>query len=306
MQPVVVNPTITFTQPAHELVQVTSHTDRALVRDQFIAKLQRRKRHLSAAAARDFETCAGMPPDAFIERLKNMSLVDIATWFTHNPDLGEILDRQGEGHPEPVFVSHHDDRLLGIERGYGQAKRPEDYLQEFSDFIRSRSNAIPALITVLTRPRELTRKQLRELALELDKAGFSEASLATAWREMTNQDIAARIVGYIRQAAIGDPLVPYDQRVDGALQKLLASKPWTTPQRQWLQRIAAQTRANMLVDREALDDPDSSSDASVAASLGSIAFSGVNSSRCWILSTNYSGLRRRWLRLTSLCTLQKH
>jgi len=103
---------------------------------------------------------------------------------------------------------------------------------------------------------ELTHKQLRELALELDKASFSEASLATAWREMTNQDIAARIVGYIRQAAIGDPLVPYDQRVDSSLQKLLASRQWSTPQRQWLQRIAAQTKANMLVDCEALDDPD--------------------------------------------------
>jgi type I restriction enzyme R subunit len=256
MQPVVVNPAITFTQLTRELVQVTSDEERALVRDQFIAKLQRRKRHLSEAAARDFETCAGMLPDAVIERMKTMPLADIATWFPHTPDLGEILDRQGEGHPEPVFVSHHDDRLLGTERGYGQAKRPEDYLQEFSNFIRSRSNAIPALITVLTRPRELTRKQLRELALELDKAGFSEASLATAWREMTNQDIAARIVGYIRQAAIGDPLVPYDQRVDSALQKLLASHHWSTPQRQWLQKIAAQTKANMLVDREALDDPD--------------------------------------------------
>ena len=68
--------------------------------------------------------------------------------------------------------------------------------------------------------------------------------------------IAARIVGYIRQAAIGDPLVPYDQRVDGALQKLLASHQWSTPQRQWLQKIAAQTKANILGDREALDDPD--------------------------------------------------
>jgi len=37
---------------------------------------------------------------------------------------------------------------------------------------------------------------------------------------------------------------------------MLASKSWTTPQRQWLQRIAAQTKANILVDREALDDPD--------------------------------------------------
>ena len=73
---------------------------------------------------------------------------------------------------------------------------------------RNHGNEIPALMTVLTRPRDLTRKQLRELALELDQAGFTETNSPTAWREMTNQDIAARIVGYIRQAAIGDPLLP--------------------------------------------------------------------------------------------------
>jgi type I restriction enzyme R subunit len=256
MQPVVVNPAISFTQLARELVEVTSDVERALVRDQFVAKLQRKKRHLSEAASRDFETCAGMSPDSFIERLKTLPLADIAAWFTQNPDLGEILDRQGEGRIAPVFVSHHADTLLGTARGYGHARRPEDYLQEFSDFLRTRGNVIPALITVLTRPRDLTRKQLRELALELDRAGFSEASLSTAWRELTNQDIAARIVGYIRQAALGDPLIPYDQRVDAALQKILASRYWSTPQRQWLQKIAAQTKANMLVDREALDDPD--------------------------------------------------
>ena len=111
-------------------------------------------------------------------------------------------------------------------------------------------------MTVLTRPKDLTRRQLRELALELDKAGFTETNLATAWREMTNQDIVARIVGYIRQAAMGDALIPYGQRVDQALQTILGSRNWTTPQRQWLQKIAAQTKANLVVDREALDDPD--------------------------------------------------
>ena len=73
---------------------------------------------------------------------------------------------------------------------------------------------------------------------------------------MTNQDIAARIVGYIRQAAIGDALIPYEQRVDRALHTILGSKAWSTPQRQWLQKIAAQTKANLIVDRAALDDPD--------------------------------------------------
>ncbi len=256
MQPVVVNPSISFTQLSRELGEVKTDGERGLVRDQFIAKLQRKKRHLSDSQAQDFETRAGMPPDAFIRQLRTMALPDIAAWFTQNPDLGEILDRKDYAIRPPTYLSVHEDSLIGTERGYGKAKKPEDYLKEFSEFIKSRSNTIPALITVLTRPRELTRKQLRELALELDRAGFSEARLSTAWREMTNQDIAARIVGYIRQAAIGDALVPYEQRVDRALQNILASKSWTMPQRQWLQKIAAQTKANLIVDRAALDDPD--------------------------------------------------
>ncbi|WP_408890773.1 type I restriction-modification system endonuclease [Myxococcus faecalis] len=256
MQPVVVDPSISFTQLARELREVTSDEERALVRDQFIAKLRRKQRHMSDTQSRDFEARAGLPPQDFIRQLRAMSLVEVAGWFTQNPDLGEILDRKGTGRVVPTYVSQHEDEIEEIERGYGQAKKPEDYLQEFSEFIKSRGNSIPALVTVLTRPRELTRKQLRELALELDKAGFSETSLSTAWREMTNQDIAARIIGYIRKVAIGDPLVPYEQRVDRALQTLLASRNWSTPQRQWLQKIAAQTKANLLVDRAALDDPD--------------------------------------------------
>ncbi|HEX2949459.1 MAG TPA: type I restriction-modification system endonuclease [Armatimonadota bacterium] len=256
MQPVVVNPAISFTQLARELADVTDDASRALVRDQFLAKLQRKKRHLSEQNARDFETVAGMPPEAFIAHLRAMPLSDMAAYFTSNPDLGEILDRKAEGNIPPVYISSHEDKLLTVERGYGNAKKPEDYLQEFSAFINSHRDEIPALVTVLTRPRDLTRKQLRDLALALDRAGFTEANLTTAWREMTNQEIAAGIIGYIRQAAIGDTLIPYEQRVEQALQRLLASQNWSTPQRQWLQRIAAQTKANQVVDREALDDPD--------------------------------------------------
>ncbi len=256
MQPVVVNPAISFTQLTQELGQVNSDKALALVRDQLLAKLQRKKHHLSEAQRQDFEIRAGMAPEAFISHLRKLPLAEIAAWFTQNPDLGEILDRKGSGQRPPVFISNHEDTFLGTERGYGEAKKPEDFLKEFSQFIKSHGNTIPALVTVLTRPRELTRKQLREIALELDRAGFSETNLSTAWREMTNQDIAARIIGYIRQAAIGDALIPYGQRVDRALHKMLASKPWTTPQRQWLQKIAEQTKANLIVDRAALDDPD--------------------------------------------------
>jgi type I restriction enzyme R subunit len=260
MKPVVVNPKITFKQLEREFTEVQSDEARELLRDQFLAKLQVKKRHLKGENAQDFETKAGMRPDAFIKKLKGLRLHEVVAWFTQHPDLGEILDRKAGGQRQPMYVSDHPDVFLRADRGYGNASKPEDYLDEFKKFIGSRSNELPALMAVLTKPRDLTRKQLKELMLALDQAGFSEARLATAWREMSNQDIAARIVGYVRQAALGDPLLPYSERVDRALQSLLANppsgKPWTEPQRSWLKRIAAQTKANLLVDREALDDPD--------------------------------------------------
>jgi type I restriction enzyme R subunit len=256
MKPVVVNPSLTFAQLGEEMWRVDQDNERAVVRDQFIAKFQRKKHHLDEDTLHDFEIVAGMKPEEFISKLKSMPLDHIADWFASNRDLGELLDRRCATGGNPVYVSNHPDQLTGIARGYGSATKPEDYLQEFAAFIRSRGNTIPALLTVLTRPRELTRKQLRELALELDKAGYSETNLATAWRELTNQEIGARIVGYIRQAAMGDPLLPYEQRVDNALQRMLASRGWTTPQRQWLHKLAAQTKANVIVGRDAIDDPD--------------------------------------------------
>ena len=260
MKPVVVNPAISFAQLEQEMVSVQDTAARELVREQFLAKLQVKKRHLDDQATQDFETRAGMRMEAFIQKLRNLPVAEVANWFVQNPRLGDLLDRKRESTGQPIFVSDHPDALHHIDRGYGNAIKPEDYLQAFKDFIASHGNELPALVTVLTRPRDLTRKQLKELMLALDQAGFTEARLSTAWRELSNQDIAARIIGYIRQAAIGDALLPYAERVDHALQNLLAKppagKPWTQPQRDWLKRIAAQTKANLLVDRDALDDPD--------------------------------------------------
>lgn len=260
MKPVVVNPKIGFTQLAQELATLKDEAATELARDQFLAKLQRKKCHLSDEHRQDFEAKAGMSVQAFVQKLKAMPLVEVTAWFVQNPELGELLDRRSDSAEREMYISEHPDHFTRAERGYGKAQKPDDYLRAFSEFVKTQGNQIPALVTVLTRPRELTRAHLRELALALDRAGFTEAKLASAWRELTNQDIAARIVGYIRQAAIGDALVPYAERVDRALQNLLVhplgGQPWSTPQRDWLRRIAAQTKANVLVDRAALDDPD--------------------------------------------------
>lgn len=254
MKPVVITPNISFKQLIEEITQVSGEQEKQFIRDQFLSKLQRKKQHMNDQTSQDFETTTGMTANEFSKKLKSMPIEKVAEWFTQNPDLGEILDRKGEGQAIQIIVSDHKDKLESVERGYGKATRPEDYLQNFNKYIQENKDTLPALITVLTRPRDLTRKQLRELTLALDKAGFTETNLKIAYREMTNQDMAARIVGYIRKAAMDEDLRPYDQRVDNALQTLMASNTWSTPQRDWLNRIAAQTKANLVVDKDALND----------------------------------------------------
>jgi len=256
MKPVIVNPKITFKKLTEELLKVKDEQARELVRDQFLAKFNAKRRHLSEEAEKDFETVCGISVDAFAHKLEAMTPKQVGAWFVQNPDLGEILDRKDPSKSAPILVSTHADALHGVETGYGDARKPEDYLESFRAFLKNNGNRIPALMAVLTRPRELTRKQLRELRMALDAAGFPETNLHTAYRETTNQDIAAGIIGYIRQAALGDALVPYEQRVDKALQKILTSRSWSSPQRDWLRKLAEQTKANLLVDREALDEPD--------------------------------------------------
>lgn len=256
MKPVVVNPNIGFSQLAAELLTKDSPEIVELAREQFIAKLQRKKRSLSGEQRETFEAIAGKSPDDFIKELKALSVEQISNWFVNSARIAELLDAKYDG-PSPVtYISDHEDAFVSATHGYGKGKKPEDYLNEFDEYIRNSGNQIPALTIVLTRPRELTRKQLRELSFALDQAGFSETSLESAWRDTTNQEYAAKIIGHVRRAALGDALMPYTERVDKALKKILSSRTdWTAPQRKWLQTIASQTKVNTVVDRVAMDDP---------------------------------------------------
>jgi type I restriction enzyme, R subunit len=48
--------------------------------------------------------------------------------------------------------------------------------------------------------------------------------------------------------------VPYDVRVDGAVNKIMASRSFTPPQRDWLRRIGAQLKKEKIVDRTAIEE----------------------------------------------------
>jgi type I restriction enzyme R subunit len=254
MRPVASNPSLTFAQLFDELATVGEDDQRALVRDQLLAKLHRRLRKLPSRSADEIAALTGESPQAVRERLAAASPAEAAEFARQYRDIGPMLDWQPEG-GEPLFIpiSHHEDEMRRVSVGYGQYDRPQDFLDTFSSFVRNNQNAIAALNVVVQRPRELTREQLRAVRLELDRMGFSEATLRRAWNDASNQDIAASIIGYIRQAALGDPLIPFAARVHQATQAILAKGSWTQPQRTWLSRIAEQIQREIVVDRTAID-----------------------------------------------------
>ena len=252
MKPVVVDPNITFTQLVDDLEKVSDAAASQDIVDQLLAKLQRKHHKLSDTNSQNIELAAGMTVEDMVEHLRQASRQEVKQWFAQRKAIAQMLDDR-DGGRQPILISRHDDEVISIERGYGNAEKPEDYLENFQTFLRENINKIPALIVVTQRPRELTRAQLKELRLLLDQAGYKETYLQEAWRHFTNQDIAASIIGFIRQAAIGDALIPYSQRVDKAINKILAAQNWSNPQRKWLERIGKQLKVETVVDKEAFN-----------------------------------------------------
>jgi type I restriction enzyme R subunit len=255
MRPVVVNPTITLEQLFDELALVSSEEHRQIVRDQILVRLRRQLKRLPDKARQQYATSAGESPEATLNRMQNEPPAAMAQWVKARPGIGRILDWTSDT-KDPLWVpiSHHPDELVAVTRGYGAAARPEDFLTGFTAFVRNNLNKIAALTVLVQRPRDLTRASLRELKQQLDTLGYSEAALRRAWTDTKNEDIAASIVGFVRQAAIGDALIPYHDRVQGAVRRILASRRWTEIQRRWLKRIGEQLEREIVVDRSALDE----------------------------------------------------
>ena len=255
MRPVVVDPGLTFVTLLADLERAPTEEDRTLVRDQIVVKLRQKLKQIEGEARDLLETRLG-PLDALPDRLKTAPPAETLALFTQHVNLAATLNsiRRG-GKRDGMFVSEHEDQLVSIDDNYGGKASPIDYIEEFENFVRANMNTVPALIAATQRPRELTRKELKALAVLLDENKFSEASLRQAYGRARNADIAAHIIGFVRQAALGDPLVPYETRVENGVQRILASRAWTPSQKQWLNRIGRALKAQPVGDPELLSEP---------------------------------------------------
>jgi len=255
MRPVVVDPALSFATLVGDLERATTDEDRAFVRDQLVVKLRQRIGRLDDARREALETVLG-PLEDLPDRLKSAPPAEMLDLFRAHPSLAAALDAADPARKrDGVYISEHDDELISVEDDFGGKASPADYIESFETFVRSNMNAVPAMIAAVQRPRELTRKELKDLAVLLDDNGYPEASLRQAYGRARNADIAAHIIGFVRQAALGDPLVPYETRVRNGVQRIIDSRDWTPRQRQWLTRIGRALQAQPVGDPAILSDP---------------------------------------------------
>lgn len=198
----------------------------------------------------------GVEPKSLHQHLKSLGPQQAAQFIQkHTQFLNQISEiSQLIGSEYKPIISEHEDELQERIQSYGEHQRPEDYLDSFNQFIREQLNQSAALSVVVNRPRDLTREQLKEIKLMLDNAGYSEKSLQSAVRNQTNQDIAASIIGHIRRAALGEALIPFEQRVKMAMDKIYTEHTWTPVQKKWLERIAKQLVFEVILDQAFIND----------------------------------------------------
>jgi len=222
--------------------------------DMIIAKIQRQKRNLSGQALAHFiDLSGGLDPTQFIGQLKTMTAPEAKKHLLGQAQLLDILEEGGVNAGRPLIISLHDDQLSYHSRGYGKGQTPQDYLDEFNQFINTNLNTIAALQVVCTRPQELTRESLKSLKLELDRHHFTETQLNTAWQELKNEDIAADIISYIRRYALGSALISHAERIKMAVDKLRQQYNFSKMQLDWLAKIEKTLLAESVIDRATFD-----------------------------------------------------
>lgn len=247
------NPSYSFEQLVDETERITDEQRLNKQIEQIIAKLQRKSKILKTDQQEHIKLHAdGKSLSELIDDLKNTKATEIRDKVEKLSSLWNYLDTKVYRKYTQIY-SNHADSIKDVTRGYGNAEKPEDYIEGFKKFIAENINTIAALNVICNKPEELDRKSLKELKLLLDEKGFTEIALNTAWKSTKNVDIAADIIAYIRTLSMGIDLITPQDRVKNAINKIKTGRTWNVHQLKWIDRFEKQLMAETILTRKDLD-----------------------------------------------------
>ena len=254
MKPVVNNVTTTIEDlyKGLETFEDDAHIQNQL--DLLFAKIQRKQKNISKETLEKFQIkTEGKTPAQIVSEYRFKSPKESREFMQKYKDAFILLDIKKKSAPRPKVYDDREDKLTEHKRDYINGKRPEDYIESFKEFINDNINKIAALKTVCTRPKDLTRADLKELKLILDENQFNEQLLNSAWKHMKNVDIAADIISFIRQQALGSPLVSHERRIKNAVAKIKLNHEFNKMQLDWLDRIEKSLLEETVMDKQILN-----------------------------------------------------
>ncbi|HIF9235721.1 TPA: type I restriction-modification system endonuclease [Photobacterium damselae] len=274
MRPVVVRPSVDLQTLVNEITD--SETYKTIEADgrsfaehsheQLVAKLQRiighaqfnrdKSKDIEAHIKRFDEICTEVAGCDFLglaKKLKEKGPKWSAEVFNNATNLISRLEQLkteiNELREMPIFTDLPD-VVTGVSQVWGDHDSAEDFLEAFDKLVDVSVNQQEALDIIVNRPRDLTRKGLIELQEWFDAQNYNDATLRHAWNVAKNQDIAAKLIGHIRRASIGDALMPFEQRVDLALARILKANDWNDEQVSWLERLASSIKEKVVLDED--------------------------------------------------------
>ncbi len=195
----------------------------------------------------------GKTPDEWIEEIKGKTPEEAQAELLRRPDLFQMLDEVHDIH-YPKFISEEKDTLVEHTRDYGKADNAADYLESFQQYIKTHKNEIAALRIICTRPKDLTREELKSLALKLDREGYNEAVLNRALSEGKPKEIVADLITIIRRFALGTPLVDHKVRVERAIERLKKAHNFNRQEQNWLSKIADYLQKEPILRKETFQE----------------------------------------------------
>ena len=225
------------------------------VKDRILARLQRKNNNLTSEQKYEVsERLNGKNLKSYVKELKSYTEEAFIERCRKDEDFLLWVDNL-KGKKRGHYYSEKEDTLLETTRGYGDTEKPEDYLDAFAKFVNENKDTIEAIRIACTKPSDMTRAQLRELKLALDKENFTESSLNQAISTVKNEQIIADIIAHVRRAVLHTPILNHEEKVKRAFTKLIANNSFNKMQLDLLEKIKTYMLHESLLNVETFEAP---------------------------------------------------
>jgi type I restriction enzyme, R subunit len=238
--------------------EIWQNKDRAYNSRRLVKRLQRIDKQMSGDAR---ELFARFIPDGDVDRFAENLIERLRDSFSEtmailrDPDFQKLLVDYPRGGRTFIVAPGVNDEVESewlIRAGTGQEYKPSEYLEAFATFVQQHEEQVRAISILLSRPNEWGAEPLTELRQALTQAPehFTEANLQRAFNAAHHKALAD-IISMVKRAAVDtSPLLTAEERVNQAVDRVVAGRSLTETQAKWIEYIRQHLVANLSIERE--------------------------------------------------------